>query len=190
VDKEILDEISSLVAAKVAEGFDDAERIIEDTTESLEDEFQRNDLRPHVERRTAVLLEAHRQAQATWVGPTDCDRLDDAFEALDAEGIVARQHFSCCSNCGHSEIWGEIEEARQDGEVAGYVFYHMQDTESARGYGQLCLAYGSVEGSEAATAEVGRRIVAALEEAGLKTEWDGSPKRRILVSLDWKRRRS
>jgi hypothetical protein len=36
---------------------------------------------------------------------------------------------------------------------------------------------------------VGRRIVQALQDAGLKAEWDGSPGTRVaVVGLDWKRR--
>jgi hypothetical protein len=190
MDEQILEAIRSFVAEKVAEGFDDAERIIEYATEFLDDEHQRDDLGPHVERITAKLFEDHRRAQAEWVGPTDCDRLDGAFAALDRAGIVARQHFTCCSTCGHYEIGDEIAEASQDHEVTGYVFYHMQDTESARACGQLYLAYGSVEGTEERTTEVGRRIVQALQDAGLKTEWDGSPRTRVAVTgLDWKRRR-
>jgi hypothetical protein len=128
--------------------------------------------------------------QRSWPSRTDCDRLDAAFAALEADGVIARQNFSCCGTCGSGEIWDEIEEAQKEGRPArGYAFFHMQDTESAvEGYG-LCLNYGACEEGEAAAVAVGRDIVAALTAQGLQTDWDGSHAKRIGVSLDWKKRR-
>ena len=47
---------------------------------------------------------AHLADQATWPERTDSDRLTDAFRALDQAGIVAREDFACCQNCGVAEI--------------------------------------------------------------------------------------
>src|SRR5262245_23929207 len=110
---EILQEIRSLVAARVTEGFDTQDAIVEQVTQSIEDEHGRDDLEPHVARITAELLEEHRRRQRDWVGPTDCDRLDAAFADLEGQGIVARQNFTCCQTCGHYEIWEEVRAAQQ-----------------------------------------------------------------------------
>ena len=187
----ILAEIHSYVASRVAEGFDSKEAIIEQATECFEDEHQRDDLGPHAERITVKLLNEHRRAQTQWTFPTDCDKLDKAFAELDRGGIVARQNFTCCQTCGHSEIGDEIKQARAYREIHGYVFYHMQDTEQACASGHLYLAYGSVEEGEEPIANVGKRIVETLQRQGLRTDWNGSHNERVLVvGLDWKRRRS
>jgi hypothetical protein len=121
-------------------------------------------------------------AQAGW-GTTDCDRITAAFADLDRKGIVAREHFACCQNCGTAEIWDEA-----DDEPRGYTFFHMQDTESAVA-GDLHLSYGSRSNLPEATVAIGREVVEALEAHGLRTEWDGSTRTRILITdLNWQKR--
>jgi hypothetical protein len=171
------------------EGFDDPGRIIESAVEMVEADLDDDELRAHAERLTAESLEEHQRRQSEWAGPTDCDRLDQAFAALEEQGIIARQNFSCCQNCGHAEIGEEIANAEAEGrKVQGYTFYHMQDTEGACEGGFLYLAYGS-NGNRAQIVRIGRRIARALEQAGLTVEWDGSAAQRIGVQLHWRRRR-
>ncbi|MGH7169227.1 MAG: DUF6891 domain-containing protein [Gemmataceae bacterium] len=186
---ESIEEIRSFVAQHVAEGFDSAEEIIDSAIECFEVE-ENEELCRAIAGFTAERMAEHLRSQSQWPKPTDCDRLDWAFEELERSGIVARQNFSCCGNCGHSEIWAEIKQAKEEHPVEGYVFYHMQDTESAVEGGYLYLAYGSVEEGEEALTAVGRKLVLALECAGLRTEWNGQADTRIrIVDLDWKRRR-
>jgi hypothetical protein len=45
-----------------------------------------------------------------------------------------------------------------------------------------------VEGGEANGIAIGRTIVSALQDAGLKTDWDGTMGKRIGVPLNWQRR--
>jgi hypothetical protein len=184
---EIQDEMRAQIANRVAEGFDDEDNIVASVTEMLEGDHNIDGLEPFVERLTAELMQEHLRLQSEWVGPTDCDRLDQAFDALESQGIVSRQNFTCCSTCGHSEIWGEIEQA--EGQSDGYTFYHMQDTESAVEGGFLYLAFGATSGGEEGTRLIGERVASALRQAGLTVEWDGSPSRRIGVQLEWRRRR-
>jgi len=197
-DKLALDELSvglrEEVARRVAEGFDSEDDVIDNVTEmALDnsetdlDEDAEDALHDLVERLTEEQFQEHRRRQSEWVGPTDCDRLDQAFAELEAEGIVARQNFSCCQNCGHSEIGGVIAQA--EGPVDGYTFYHCQDTEGAVEGGFLYLAYGATRDGDEAVVAVGRRIVAALERAGLTVEWNGSRSQRIGVHVEWRRRR-
>ena len=56
--------------------------------------------------------------------------------------------------------------------------------------GGLYLNYGACEEGEAAAVAIGHRIVAALEDQGLATDWDGRLEQRIGVALVWKKRRS
>jgi hypothetical protein len=187
----ILTDMRDFVARRVAEGFDDPEHIIQSAVESVETDLGTEELEAHAARITTELIEEHRQEQSQWVGPTDCDRLDQAFEDLESEGIVARQNFTCCQTCGHYEIGGEIATAQAGGahRVDGYTFYHMQDTEGACEGGFLYLAYGATAHTPQAAVRVGQRIVQALERAGLEVVWNGSAAERIGVRLQWRRRR-
>ncbi|MFF7237916.1 DUF6891 domain-containing protein [Streptomyces collinus] len=122
--------------------------------------------------------------QAAWQGETDPERLTRAFDALDEAGVTARENFTCCRNCGQSEIGGEAAPGAR-----GFVYFHSQCTESAaEGHG-LTLLYGGFDSSPETTAAIGREVVAALEAAGLHTDWDHDPSRAITVTpLDWRRR--
>jgi hypothetical protein len=187
---QLLEGIRIHAARKVKEGFETEEQIVQYVAEYVEDEFKQKDMQPQIKRITAELIEEHRRTQANWAAPTDCDKLDNAFANLEQQGIVARQNFTCCQNCGHAEIGDEIAKVQKVREVKGYTFYHMQDTESACETGTLYLAYGSLSGKEKDSVEVGHAIVKALRGEGLTVNWDGSLSKRIcIVKVDWKRRR-
>ncbi|QGP79676.1 DUF6891 domain-containing protein [Sphingobium sp. CAP-1] len=182
--------LRDLVRRDVAGGFYDDDAILTNANEVFEEELPRPLLRVEASAALRAALADHRSAEQGWSDITDCDRLDAAFALLEAEGVIARQNFTCCGTCGASEIWDEIEAAQAEGAaVQGYAFFHMQDTESAvEGHG-LYLNYGACEEGEAAAIAVGHRIVAALEAQGLTTDWDGRLERRIAVALEWKKRR-
>lgn len=188
---DVLADLREQVERDVAIGFDTPERIVESAVATYEDVADPAFLDAQARLFLAEALAAHAQAQSAWPAETDCDRLDAAFAALERDGVVARQHFTCCGTCGLAEIDRELAAAgTKTGPVRGYTFYHWQDTEAAvDGYG-LCLYYGACVEGEAPALAIGREIVAALEGHGLKPEWDGSWDRRIELPLDWKRRRA
>ncbi|WKU42944.1 hypothetical protein Q3V23_02035 [Streptomyces sp. VNUA116] len=122
--------------------------------------------------------------QAEWEGETDPERLTRAFAALQEAGITARENFTCCRSCGQSEIGGEGEP-----DARGFVYFHTQCTDSAAAGHGLTLLYGGFDGSSETTAAIGHEVVAAIEAAGLRTEWDSDPGKAITVApLDWRRR--
>jgi len=190
-DQKLLDSIHEHVQAAVEAAFESDVDILERTAEAFCDVGLEEDvIRQHATRSLTKAVEQHLESQKNWPAKTDCDRLDQAFETLESRGIVCRQNYSCCGNCGRVEIGQEITDMRATGrEVRGYCFYHQQDTESAVRGGGTCLGYGSVVRGEKASIDIGNEIVKALQDAGLKTDWDGSLAKRILVKLDWKRRR-
>ncbi|AWL35656.1 DUF6891 domain-containing protein [Streptomyces albidoflavus] len=122
--------------------------------------------------------------QAEWQGETDPERLTRAFTALQEAGVTARENFTCCRNCGRSEIGGE-----GGPDARGFVYFHTQCTEfAAAGHG-LMLLYGSFDDSSEPPAVIGHEVMAALEAVGLAADWDGDPGRAITVTpLDWRRR--
>jgi hypothetical protein len=178
------------IRREVAAGFDDADSIAESAVEVFSDECDGDLLRPHALALTREAVEAHRREQATWPAVTDCDRLDAAFVELERGGIVARQNFTCCGTCGQAEIGAEMRDAEVAGcPVRGYVFYHIQCTESAVDGHGLYLHYGATAEGKKATAAIGEAVVKVLDRHGLKAEWNGQPSQCVLVNLDWKRRR-
>lgn len=133
------------------------------------------------------LVTRQRAAEATWTGPTDADRLADAFTSLEASGVIARMDFTCCGTCGHYEINGEVTPGTNP---AGYTFFHQQATESmAAGHG-VHLAFGSFDPDATATTEalIGARVRDALLAAGLTPQWDGTAERTVFVPLLWRKR--
>jgi hypothetical protein len=187
---DVIDDLREQIETDVNAGFIDEEDIVEQAVDAFCDQADPAVLEPAARRLTEVALQAHARAQVTWPAETDCDRLDAAFAELEERGIVARQDFSCCNNCGSTEIWSEVREAEEDGRVIhGCTFYHHQDTEVAVNGGGLCLGYQAVADGEEAQVAVGHEIVQVLRTHGFEPRWDGSTEKRIWFPLDWKRRR-
>ena len=189
-DAKFIEEVQEFVRLIVARGDRTFADVLEQAVDTFNEEYDDKDT---VERTCEAEIEkafaSHLAAQATWPQVTDCDRLDRAFETLNQGGILARHDFSCCQNCGLSEIGNDIRTAIDAGvDVSGFTFYHTQDTDSAAGGRGLYLTYGHMDGGEVAGVAIGRIIVNALNEAGLETNWDGTFGKRIGVRLDWKRR--
>jgi hypothetical protein len=189
--QETIDELRQTIERDVAAGFLTPDEIERTSLEIYSDDMDPALLRPEAQKFLRDSLAKHAADQAAWPAVTDCDRLDKAFAELEQHGIVARQNFSDCGTCGVAEIVDEIDATRKKGrEVRGYVFYHMQDTESAADGGGLYLNYGSVDAGEKAALVIAGEAVESLKRQGLETNWNGSIRERIGVKLDWKRRRS
>jgi hypothetical protein len=187
---EALEDLRSFIAYRVQEGFESVHDIVENATNYAYETHGRDDLQQDIKRITAELLAAQRAGQAGWEGSTDCYRLDEAFAALNRQGIVARQDSSCCNNCGFTEIWDEVEKEEERHTVQGYVFYHLQCTERAIESGQLLMAYGCVEDDTEAFHRVANKIVAELRRVGLNASWQGTAGHPIVVDgIVWRRRR-
>lgn len=142
----------------------------------------------------------------------DYGRLERAFAALADERVVARMNFTCCQNCGTTEI--DDERTAIDGGPGrygyaewAYTFFHQQDAE---GLGQpdalLRLSFSAFTAAPDADpadvaagragdrdamqrvmahtdAVVGRTVVAALVDQGLTVMWDGTGAQRIAVAV-------
>ncbi len=184
------DEFRDYIRRDYWAGFRGDDEIVDNAKDIMSDEMDLAELDRIAPALLAEVKAAHAEEQKSWPDKTDCDRLDEAFAALEASGIVARQNFTCCGTCGATEIWDEMAEVRdRGGAVRGYAFYHMQDTESAVEGGGLYLGYGATEEGEEPALTIARNIVTGLEAHGLQTHWDGTWGQRIGVSLDWKKRR-
>ena len=135
------------------------------------------------------ILDEHEGADEDTVKQVCEQETDKAFEALNGRDIVALHDFTCCQTCGLAEVGAPIQAALDAGvDVAGFTFYHAQDTDSAVDGHGLYHTYGHVDGNETNGIAIGRLVVHALNEAGLETDWDGTFGKRIAVRLDWRRR--
>ncbi|HEY7225861.1 MAG TPA: hypothetical protein VH561_19965 [Micromonosporaceae bacterium] len=187
-----LDDLREYIRIQVAAGY----RAVPDVVEEAVEVFADTTLPPAALRDAATsaadeALAAHLADQATWPATTDCDRLDAAFSALEAAGVVARQNFSCCGNCGATEIHEEMDAAADQGAtVRGYTFFHLQDTEHAVDGDSLFLSYGSADNDREAAIAIGHEIVAALRDQGLQPAWNGRHANRIGLPIVWRRRRT
>lgn len=185
---EIAADIREQVEERVRELLRGGYGSVAELAESAEDYLVKGGVRPVTLAQARQLVERlwleRVEEQRRWPDVTDPDRLERAFAVLDGRGITAREHFTCCRSCGTGEIHAE---GRDD--ARGFVFFHMQGTESAAAGHGLTLYYGGFDDSAETTAAVGREVTAVLGDAGLTVEWDGSPDRAIeLTDLDWRKR--
>ncbi|MEU2235281.1 DUF6891 domain-containing protein [Streptomyces vietnamensis] len=179
---EVREEIENRVRSMLLCGYDDRARL----TRSAQEDVFSPDEHPVSREQAAALVDRlwleRVEEMAGWEGTTDPERITAAFAELDAAGIVAREHFTCCRSCGTAEIGAE------DG-ARGFVYFHTQCTEGAANGGPLHLLYGGFDDSAETTAAVGEEVAAALRGQGLEVQWDGDPGQAILVTgLDWRRR--
>jgi hypothetical protein len=189
-DRDLATDVREFVRPLVARGDNTFTDIFEGAVEYLSETYDDEAaVKAACEAEISEAFADHFQAQATWPAITDCDRLDRAFAALNERGIVARHDFSCCQNCGLTEIGDEVVSVAEGGKsVTGFTFYHAQDTDRATQGDGLYLTFGHIDGSEENGTEIGRLVVKALGEAGLETNWDETFGKRISVLLEWKRR--
>jgi hypothetical protein len=188
--QEAIADLSAFIQRHVGAGFESDEELRQTAKEYCGDNYDEVLIDADVEAMLAEAIEEHRREQQSWPDTTDCDRLDAVFEDLEADGIVARQDFTCCQNCGHAEIDDEINQAREQHTVIGFAFYHQQDTERAVEGGGLILAYGALTGKPEDSLDIGKRIAARLRQHGLEVRWNEDVSKRIFVAMDWKRRRT
>lgn len=193
-NSEFADEIRDFLKLRVEAGFDSEEDIVEESIEYFADNEAENgpgaeNLSSLVRRLTTELINEQLEAEKSWQHETDCDRLDRAFEKMEASGVLARQNFTCCQTCGHAEIWEEIEQLKQEQEVSGYVFYHQQDTERVVSEGTLYLAYGAVDGSDESSLKTAEDACKHLRDSGFDVDWNGTVEKRICIQgIRWQRR--
>ena len=129
-------------------------------------------------------------AEQSWLQITDCDRLNAAFDELNALGIIALHNTGYTMSDGHEDVGDVLRSIdRSKINIKGYCFYHGQDLERAVNSMELALAYGDLKAIDEKKVEVGKEIVAVLTKHGLKCKWNKKPDVRIsLPNIQWQRR--
>ncbi len=199
LETEVASAVRELIEQRLAEGFDDRRVLVTGAVETFSDSAPAAVLKPAVESMVDRAAKETAAKRLNWPQTTDCDRLDKAFEALRASGLLAFQHFWCCEACAARELvamYAEGLEATPRIESRGYVYYHAMDTERAAASGELFISFGShldLEDRETSdrverAVAIGTEVVEALAAAGLNTSWEGDEESPIEVQIDWKRR--
>ncbi len=130
-------------------------------------------------------------AERNWEGMTDCDKLDQAFESLNASDVIALHNAGNTQSDGLSDVTELYHElGGEHSDVIGYCFYHGQDLERAvKGEG-LNLTFGEIKGTDETGVAIGKLIEQRLKDEGLNVKWNGSIGKGIEIGpLSWRRRR-
>jgi hypothetical protein len=160
-------EVQSLIDGMLVDGADE-----EMLREAVEPEFN-----------------AKAEEEASWPAVTDCDRLDQAFDALNLHGIIALHNAGYEMSDGLEDVTEALETLGRKN-FQGYCFYHFQDVEGAAVGEGLMIAFGALDDDETKKFGIGRLVQTVLEEVDLKVDWDGDPEERLdIPAFDWKRRR-
>ncbi len=148
---------------------------------------------PRKKVRELVKVEVARQKaeRESWPAVTDCDKLDRAFAALRADNILAIHNAGLTPSEGIAEMSEQYHTAGgEKSGVVGYCFYHRQDMEYALKHRSLGLAFGDINGDAVRGIEIGARVRAALELAGLQVAWSGSIDDKLdITGFHWLRRK-
>lgn len=111
-------------------------------------------------------------------------RVSRAFQVLTEAGFVARMRFGCCMSCAIHELSAIAERAASD----RAVYWHEQDEEHFQDGGPLHIRYchfpmpSAEENAEGIDGHIANQVAAALKNANLQIEWDGSPRTTIQVT--------
>ncbi|MFC4021500.1 DUF6891 domain-containing protein [Micromonospora sp. GCM10011542] len=183
-EQELDEQIRNFVRRQVALAELPAAAIAGETVAYLKDEASPAEIEARAWPVVIEELTRHLAEQAHWPEVTDSDRLTAAFRALTAAGVVAREDFTCCQNCGVHEIGADVPRTI---EPRGYAFYHRQDAERVAAGSPVFVNYGAFDGATAA--EIGAEVANALRAEGLTVHWNGDTASRIQVPMAWRRRR-
>lgn len=105
--------------------------------------------------------------------------LQRACDGLTLQGIRTRLHFACCQTCGIAAM-----AAGTDPGQIGFAFSHVQDTGNALQSGKLYMSFASTRvDDDDDDADIGTMVCEGLWDEGMEVTWNGSPTRRLLVTL-------
>src|SRR5262245_39055166 len=132
----------SMMRSFVRRGFETREQIVEAFCEEIYEpgELDEAEVAVAVDAALATL----EKEKASWPKITDCDKLDQAFAALEVRGVIALQNAGLTHSDGYTEI-REVYDSRPDRDrILGYCFYHGQALEFAVQGRGLYLGFGPI----------------------------------------------
>lgn len=192
------EEIADFLREVAVEGYETDEEIVRAVACSLaHDHPGQPDLGARVARLAPPVFDALHEVEATWPIPTDNDRLDRAFAALEKDGIHTLQNWYGSQLPADEEMQHELKFARERGQpYRGFAFFHGGDTRRAIAGEGLRITWGAALPKRAARAkleraswEIAQELHRALWEQGLSPEWSRVVGEPITLPFTWRRRR-
>jgi hypothetical protein len=112
-------------------------------------------------------------------------KLDQLFQDLKNDGILAFGNYSCCSSCGHTDMFGKIDEMT---DFNYYIFYQKQDmSDIITGSTGIYIKFGA-KAEDADDVDSYNILNTILEKKcpqyGLEIEWDKDPETSMLISVN------
>ncbi len=144
------------------------------------------------------LFDELRELEAGWPIPTDNDRLERAFAALERDGILARQSWYGSNRAvAEEEMRHELMAARLvKRPVRGFAYFTFEDTARANAGEGLRITFGTAlprnagrAKLERATWEIAQDVHRALWDQHLSPSWSRVPGDPITLPFTWRRRR-
>jgi hypothetical protein len=133
-------------------------------------------------------FDAKAVAERSWPERTDCDRLDEAFAALNQCGVIALHNAGFTMSDGITEVAEVLHRQGRDRTI-GYCFYHGQDVERVVAGDGLTIAFGALDDSGSIKQKIGSSVKETLERHGFAVAWNGNAETRLNIpAFDWKRR--
>jgi hypothetical protein len=132
--------------------------------------------------------------QARRKGELAGTRIEQAFQFMQDEGLIARMDFWCCQSCAGCACTNEADKLIEEGStdqdsIKGCAYYHAQDGDDFERGLDFYIAYGPMHSSAYGTIgledeEVGKIVCFCLQKAGVDFEWSGDGSERIQVKAE------
>jgi hypothetical protein len=106
-------------------------------------------------------------------------KLCDLIGLLEAKQILFIEHCGISLSTGSEDAFDAAKPHH-----IGICFYHSQDTDYAKKYGEVYLYFYSTDLDEKErdkTTNVGKVIFETIKDAGFTVTWNGNPDERILI---------
>lgn len=179
--------LAQIITNYVEQGFLSRDEIIE-TLNSC-GEFPDHDILTMVDKEWQRKVEV----EATWPEITDCDRLVEAFKALNGMGIIST-HRTGTTNTDAAdysrELWKRMRQT--DNAIHGCAFYTISDIDHALENGVLNIGFDAYPGKFPAHGialdYVAMTIVQCLRNHNLNASWSGNSFDKISIELTWNNR--
>lgn len=132
-----------------------------------------------------ALLARRAEEEASWVEPTDHDRLQAALGAMASHGVHVPSHAGKTQEDG----WAYAGISCPD-EARGVAFVQQQDIYDALHGRHLWVAFGATPWSDVEDEGIGRVVASVLAQHGLQSLWAGVAADRVVVpDFVWAARR-
>ena len=181
------EDINEIIDVSIKSGFYDKEDIFANVEDYLyEISFDHDWVRQQIDNAYVD----RKKEQSTWPSVTDFDKLVQAFDELNAIGIVALHNAGMTKQDGEGEVIEVYKELLKKGiKTKGFCYYHWQDVERAVYDSHLFIGFGDFNNNEQDALEIGKLVATTIGSKGFKINWDETAKARIeITNIKWQKR--